>query len=1191
MELTLMLLLLPGIALGNWTDWHFKGQNIALHRPVSQTPGIWNNQGADLAVDGYPLVGNPIGDDSRCSHTAGSRTSASWTVNFDNKYYLNGVVIVNRKSQYERLRLRKFRMYGDDNSLLYESNDNSRTCQGISPNEVCKDFLFVELTPTEGQMHARLTITVHASDNPVDLNSVYLTLCEVYIFSVSTKCPSLPITNGQQLPDTYASFSVSVQCYPGYYSTHEYAHCSNTGKWNTSIQCSPICHWEVENGYIEDYNNQTKLSFPVLTTVKVMCNPGYRLNSSSNRNECQHSGWRFELQSCIEVMCICPLLQNVSYITKHNNIVCRGKNSYIPINTVVYQECAEGFFMNDSQHIRTCQPNGSLSGNEPQCNQVVCVSSTEQVERVVKGIRFTVKGPIKYNENRNISINDSFFLHEGGDLIVSCAANGSLVWSSIGPPILRPVCPLMAPTYGWTNHACVTEKRCEVGKSVNITCKSGYTAAQVTATCLPDHTWSNKILCQEGSVSDSQFAVIGGAAGGAGAFLVVLLAVAGFILYRRRYKNSDKIKAKHYEESSSQNRNQQNPYSEIGATDSTIVSKGDSDYVYETNSTKAICLNNDIEETNANQVDKAYYSFEMQDRMPKTAIRIDHLYETVLSTSYSEEMRIQFKEFPKGLTEDHNEAVKNQNRTKNRYKNIYPYDATRVILQKDEKHYTDYINASIIHGYNQTGKFVAAQGPTKEIMVDFWRMVWQLRIGKIVMLTNLEEDKKMKCVQYWPDKGSIEYDKFKITHRSEELFSDFVIRRLALQKDGEEERIVYHFHFTTWPDKSVPKYASSLVHFRQKIVTAVVKEKGPDIVHCSAGVGRTGTFIALNVLTEQASTVGYVDPVGCVNTLRRQRLDMVQTLDQYIFLHMALLETLMLSTSALPASKFLRAYKELLSFDKDQRKLDVEFSRMEKMSPMADECQYVSAKEVRNRNKNRYSNILPVADHMPHLTPSGKRSEPDYINAVFLPNYKKKGAFIVTQTPLEMTKTDFWRLVVEHDVHTIVMMNNRSEMKEDEIYWPEKGESETYENMTIAKTVEECEGVLRKITLVLNRFGKTRKLQQIQFEGWPDDSALPSSPRDVLRLLDAVQYWQHQSGNNPVLVHCMNGADRSGLFCVVSAVLERMKIEQDVAITQVIKEMRNYREQIIPSVDQFQFVYEVIKEYILQNETYSNFND
>ncbi|WAR24842.1 PTPRK-like protein [Mya arenaria] len=427
--------------------------------------------------------------------------------------------------------------------------------------------------------------------------------------------------------------------------------------------------------------------------------------------------------------------------------------------------------------------------------------------------------------------------------------------------------------------------------------------------------------------------------------------------------------------------------------------------------------------------EQSYYSFETRKKIPETAISVDDLYEVVLSLDYVDTMKNQFEAFPKGLTEDYTEALKIKNRSKNRYKKIYPYDDTRVILPLDDQYNSDYINANYIHGYTRTRAFIASQGPTDEILVDFWRMVWETKSGKIVMLTNLTEDQKMKCIQYWPDEGCAKYDDYKVTIRGKEYFSDFVIRKFTIKKAEAEERKIYQFHFTSWPDKSVPKYASSLVHFRHKVDTTTVKWKGPVIVHCSAGIGRTGTFISLSFLAEQASVMGYVDPVGCVNTLRRQRVDMVQTPDQYIFLHMALLETLMLSTSALPASKFLGAYEELLSFDEDRQKIDLEFSRMKTMSPVVDECQYVSAKEVRNRNKNRYSNILPDADHMPYLTPSGKKSEPDYINAVFLPGYKKKGAFIVTQTPLEATKTDFWRLVVEHDVRTIVMMNNRIEMK------------------------------------------------------------------------------------------------------------------------------------------------------------------
>ncbi|XP_052778049.1 receptor-type tyrosine-protein phosphatase S-like [Mya arenaria] len=750
-----------------------------------------------------------------------------------------------------------------------------------------------------------------------------------------------------------------------------------------------------------------------------------------------------------------------------------------------------------------------------------------------------------------VEYNHSLFYHVNGSLSVNCSVDGTLQWQQGDPPDLRKICILPKTiSNGMVNHSCISGDKCEHGTTLRIVCDEGFSPANILVKCLPSHTWNTDLFCEKMSTSETRIVAIASATS-VGTLLIVASAIAFavFLLRRKRKEYTNPKGTRH------KSTNYLNVNSEVGKIEKEVATKDNTEYA---TSTAHFEVTRDEEAG----MEKSYYSFGDRVKLPDTAIKVEDLYDIIFSSESTETMKTQFKIFPKGLTEDCKVALKPQNRQKNRYKNIFPYDETRVILQKYGNHISDYINANYIHGYNQTRAYIASQGLRKRYWLIF-----------VVMLTNLEENKTMKCIQYWPEADKVDFDDY---------------------KTGEEKRKLFHFHFTAWPDKSVPKYASSLVHFRHKVETTAVKENGPVIVHCSAGVGRTGTFIALNVLTEQASTVGYVDPVGCVNTLRRQRVDMVQTPDQYIFLHMALLETLMLSTSALSASRFLESYEELMAVDNDHRRrtIDVEFSRMEKMSPVANKCKYVSEKDVRNRTKNRYSNILPVADHMPYLTPSGKRSEPDYINAVLLPNYKKKGAFIITQTPLEVTKTDFWRLVVEHDVHTIVMMNNSNEMKEDEIYWPVHEESETYENMKIIKTSEECEGGLRKITFDLNRYGTTRKLQQIQFENWPVDSALPSSPKDVLNLLDAVQYWQHQSGNNAVLVHCIclnNGADRSGLFCVASAVLERMKIEQDVAITQVIKEMRNYREQLIPSVEQFQFVHEVVTEYILQHETYSNF--
>ncbi|XP_052777233.1 receptor-type tyrosine-protein phosphatase epsilon-like [Mya arenaria] len=952
--------------------------------------------------------------------------------------------------------------------------------------------------------------------------------------------------------------------------------CSAVDQWNGSTaECEKVsCNVTVLEKGFYTFGSQKHVSNTISygLSLSPKCEKGYRLSNSDNRTCKENSELSGDSPLCDIVRCnsFGPLPDG-SLRLKNNTLTISKAFDY---GTTILSDCDTGFELRDSAE-RTCVENGSWSGMTPICEKVRCTNQTileDLFQRNTNESLFGDKFIAVYNSEHFNLVN--------GSLDVECSADGRLRWAA-QQPYLAPICKV--PKNGHFSadtRECLFDDTCKIGQTIIFECRNDFQTLQTNSTCLPNHTWSSVPICTPLSQSNNG-AIIGGSAA-----VVVIAIVIAVLLFLHKRKIHKSLTRTRYE-MADEPEEELNAYTEINETQKTDRKKVTADYSYAS-------YTRDVHgyEEATNPSDQSYYSFVSCTKMPETAIKEKDFYDVVLGSEHGVTMKKQFQDFPKGLTEDYNAALKLQNRPKNRYKQIYPYNDTRVILPTDERH-SDYINASFIHGYNKTRAFIASQGPTNDMLVDFWRMVWYLGCGKIVMLTNLKEDKKMKCVQYWPGEGCIEYEDFLIKNRGTEYFSDFVIRKLSIQKTHGEERKLFHFHFTAWPDKKVPRYASSLVNFRHKVETTIVKGNGPVVVHCSAGVGRTGTFIALNVLSEQANTMGYVDPVGCVNTLRRQRVDMVQTSEQYSFLHMALLETLMLSTSALPASRFLRAYEELLVFDKTHRcrEIDVKFSRMEKMSPVSDECQYVSAKEVRNRNRNRYSNILPVADHMPHLTPSGKRSEPDYINAVFLPGYKKKGAFIVTQTPLEATKTDFWRLVAEHNVHTVVMMNNRSVMEEGEIYWPENKNPERYGNMTVAKTGEENESGLRKITLDLKQFRKTRKLQQIQFEGWPDDSALPTSPKNVINLLEAVQYWQHQSGNNPVLVHCMNGADRSGLLCVASAVLERMKVEQDVAITQVIKEMRNYREQIIPSVDQFQFVHEVVKEYILQNETYSNFTD
>ncbi|WAQ98497.1 PTPRE-like protein, partial [Mya arenaria] len=181
-------------------------------------------------------------------------------------------------------------------------------------------------------------------------------------------------------------------------------------------------------------------------------------------------------------------------------------------------------------------------------------------------------------------------------------------------------------------------------------------------------------------------------------------------------------------------------------------------------------------------------------------------------------------------------------------------------------------------GYEKVNKFIASQGPMKNMIDEFWQMVWQQKSDKIVMLTNLIEMASIKCIQYWPEKGeSCSYGGIDISYINTKEFNDYNIRTWeAVQPDSKPRRI-RQFHFKAWPDKDVPDSAWCLVNFWKAVDTNNSAYGSPIVVHCSAGVGRTGTFIALDNLIHQANAEKSIRPLQMVQTLRRQRVNMVQT--------------------------------------------------------------------------------------------------------------------------------------------------------------------------------------------------------------------------------------------------------------------------------------------------------------------------
>ncbi|XP_074950705.1 receptor-type tyrosine-protein phosphatase eta [Phalacrocorax aristotelis] len=234
-----------------------------------------------------------------------------------------------------------------------------------------------------------------------------------------------------------------------------------------------------------------------------------------------------------------------------------------------------------------------------------------------------------------------------------------------------------------------------------------------------------------------------------------------------------------------------------------------------------------------------------------------------------------------------------ENRGKNRYNNVLPYDISRVKLSDQNSATGDYINANYMPGYNSKKAFIAAQGPLPNTIEDFWLMIWEKNIYSIVMLTKCVEQARTKCEQYWPDKQSKSYGDIIVTMVSEIVLPEWTIRDFTVEKSTTPERhTVRQFHFTSWPDHGVPETTDLLINFRHLVheYSSQNPIDSPTLVHCSAGVGRTGTFIAIDRLIQQIEMENTVDVYGVVYDLRMHRPLMVQTEDQYVFLNQCVMD-------------------------------------------------------------------------------------------------------------------------------------------------------------------------------------------------------------------------------------------------------------------------------------------------------------
>ncbi|NXK87508.1 PTPRK phosphatase, partial [Formicarius rufipectus] len=366
------------------------------------------------------------------------------------------------------------------------------------------------------------------------------------------------------------------------------------------------------------------------------------------------------------------------------------------------------------------------------------------------------------------------------------------------------------------------------------------------------------------------------------------------------------------------------------------------------------------------------------------------------------------------------------NQSKNRYKSIIPYDHCRVVLQPSDTA-NDYINASYVDVALAQSSPFPSQGPLAETVVDFWQMVWQEKTSVIVMLTGSVEQNKIKCEQYWPEQKEA-YGDFTVTLNNTRTTMGLVTRTFYLQKAGcALPRVVEQFHYLLWPDHRVPRNTSQLL-----CLVAVVNKRvleapaGPVLVHCSAGIGRTGTFIALDFLLKMGKAEGKVDVFHCVQQLREQRVSMVQTKEQYTFLYEAVLEGLLCGNTGIPVEGIATLVHSLREAEtsRNNSKLEMEFKASQQFSELFQLLPCREAEKISNQPKNRKPGILPADSCRPILMSSlNIDGSPGYINAVFASTYTEEDRIIITQLPFHNTLVDFWALVWDYTCTSVVVLN------------------------------------------------------------------------------------------------------------------------------------------------------------------------
>ncbi|XP_053515545.1 receptor-type tyrosine-protein phosphatase C isoform X2 [Artibeus jamaicensis] len=623
----------------------------------------------------------------------------------------------------------------------------------------------------------------------------------------------------------------------------------------------------------------------------------------------------------------------------------------------------------------------------------------------------------------------------------------------------------------------------------------------------------------------------------------------------------------------------------------------------------------DLHKRRSSNLDEQQELVERDDE--KQLMSVDPIHADVLLETYkrkiADEGRLflaEFQSIPRVFSKfPIKEARKSCNQNKNRYVDILPYDYNRVELSEiNGDAGSNYINASYIDGFKEPRKYIAAQGPRDETVGDFWRMIWEQKATVIVMVTRCEEGNRNKCAEYWPSmgEGAREYGDVLVRISEHKTCPDYIIQKFSItnKKEKTAGREVTHIQFTSWPDHGVPEDPHLLLKLRRRVNAFSNFFSGPIVVHCSAGVGRTGTYIGIDAMLEGLEAENKVDVYGYVVKLRRQRCLMVQVEAQYILIHQALVEYNQFGETEVGLAELHQYLSNLKKRDppSEPSPLEAEFQRLPTYRGWR--TQHTGNQEE-NKSKNRISSVVPYDFNRVQLRQEldfSKESEQEsdessdddsdadensrYINASFVTSYWKPDVMIAAQGPLKETTGDFWQMVLQRRVKVIVMLTDLKNGDQEACaqYWGEGKQTHGDVEVNLKDTAQSSAYTLRIFELRHSKRKEPQTVYQYQFQHWRA-AELPEEPKELVSMIQALKqkllmrgpgdgHRHHRSV--PLLVHCRDGSQQTGVFCALLNLLESAETEDVIDVFQVVKSLRKARPAMVSTFEQYQFLYDII---------------